>query len=67
YLPAQDELNLFWNGGAPVAGVLTGAGNWYWSSTEYTTGLAWSQRFSDGFQASSTKDNSHPVRCVRRW
>ena len=66
YLPARDELDLFWNGGAPVAGVDTGS-SWYWSSTEYATGQARAQRFSDGFQTSSTKNTLLLIRCVRRW
>ena len=65
YLPAQDELNLFWNGGAPVAGVLTD-GSWYWSSTESGTLHARIQRFSLGHQNGSLKDSMRPVRCVRR-
>ena len=65
YLPAQDELNLFWNGGAPVAGVLTD-GSWYWSSTESGTLHARIQRFSLGHQNGSLKDSVRPVRCVRR-
>ena len=28
YLPAKDELNLFWNGGTPVAAI----SGTYWSS-----------------------------------
>ncbi|MCT8970783.1 DUF1566 domain-containing protein [Microbaculum marinisediminis] len=67
YMPAQDELNLLWNGGTPVAGVLTDGTN-YWSSTENTgTNNAYRQRFSDGVQGTSNKrDNAFPTRCVRR-
>ena len=65
YLPAQDELDLFWNGGAPVAGVLTD-GSWYWSSTESGTLHARIQRFSLGHQNGSLKDSMRPIRCVRR-
>ncbi len=65
YLPARDELNLFYNGGAPVAGVST-SGNWYWSSTEYNHDNAWVGRFSDGFQHFNGKNNTPLVRCVRR-
>lgn len=66
YLPAKDELNLFWNGGSPVAGVQT-SGNWYWSSTESINTHAWRQRFSDGVSTSGNKSNSNIwIRCVRR-
>jgi hypothetical protein len=65
YLPAKDELDLFWNDGSPVAGVLTGSGNWYWSSTESSYTSAWIQRFSDGSQYGSNKNVSRLVRCVR--
>jgi hypothetical protein len=65
YLPAKDELDLFWNEGSPVAGVLTGSGNWYWSSTEISYNIAWIQRFSDGNQTVTTKSNGRLVRCVR--
>ena len=66
YLPAKDELVLFYNGGSPVAGVDT-SGTRYWSSTEISSFYAWLQRFSDGVKISHvTKLNSYLVRCVRR-
>lgn len=64
YLPAKDELNLFWNGGTPVAGVLTGT--YYWSSSEQGSVNAWLQRFSGGLQDIIDKNNGGAVRCVRR-
>lgn len=67
YLPAKDELNLFWNGGTPVAGVNTGGSSYYWSSTENDNLHAWFQTFSDGSQYNSfTKNATFLVRCVRR-
>lgn len=66
YLPAKDELNLFWNGGSPVAGVLTD-GTFYLASTEGSASDAWVQRFTDGSQFSTgQKANTWAVRCVRR-
>jgi hypothetical protein len=65
YLPAKDELNLFWNGSSPVAGVNT-SGSWYWSSTEISSSNAWIHRFSDGLQTSGLKSGIVLVRCVRR-
>lgn len=65
YLPARDELNLFWNGGTPVADVNT-SGSQYWSSTESTSAGAREQKFSDGVQGSVLKYGNLLVRCVRR-
>jgi hypothetical protein len=65
YLPAKDELDLFWNEGSPVAGVVTGSTNWYWSSTEYYLYSAWIQRFSDGNQNYDDTNYTLLVRCVR--
>lgn len=65
YLPAKSELNLFYNGGSPVAGVNT-SGSWYWSSTESGSVSAWFHRFSDGGQGADARGNSYLVRCVRR-
>lgn len=66
YLPAKDELNLFWHGSTPIAGVNTTSGGWYWSSTEGNNGNAWVQRFSDSVQHNVFKNGSYLVRCVRR-
>lgn len=65
YLPAQDELNLFWNGGSPLAGVLTD-GTYYWSASERDPNHARIQRFNDGYQGNSSKRDARQVRCVRR-
>lgn len=70
YLPAKDELAKIYAakniGGSKVAGTVDITGNYYWSSTEYSSGNAWLQRFSDGIQASTNKNNGFLVRCVRR-
>jgi hypothetical protein len=65
YLPAQDELNLFYNGGSPVAGI-DASGTWYWSSTEYNSFYAWGQRFNGDSQNFGSKFLTRAVRCVRR-
>lgn len=65
YLPAQNELNLFWNGGTPVAGVLTN-GTYYWSSTEANVSNVEIQRFDDGFQPTGNKPSPRALRCVSR-
>lgn len=78
YLPASDELNLFWlhlapgtastpasfkTGGAQALTVPT----YYWSSTEGSAAVARGQRFSDGNQLTSYKDDTtRLVRPVRR-
>lgn len=78
YLPAKDELNLFWlniapgksatpiafqTGGAQALAVPT----YYWSSTGYSVVGAWGQRFSDGTQGNSSgKTTSRLVRPVRK-
>lgn len=68
YLPAKDELAKINTAKASgsVAGTLDVAGNYYWSSSEGNTYTAWNQRFSDGYQSSSSKSSARYVRCVRR-
>jgi len=69
YLPAQDELNLFYtnkNEGA-LSGTFNESGTWYWSSSEVNSGLAWIQRISIGNQANGAKNSTtFAVRCARR-
>lgn len=64
YLPARDELNLFWNGGSPLAGVVTD-GSWYRASTEVTASNSYIQRFNDGSQQTTSKNLNLVTRCVR--
>lgn len=71
YLPARDELNLFWNSGAPVANVDESGSfpdGWYWSSTEVETfeNRAYDQNFNDGSTPFNGKSNAQAVRCVRK-
>lgn len=66
YLPAEDELALFWNGGTPVAGVLA-EGTWYWSSTEFDNSEAKVWRFNTGTSWNRPKGFTTAVRCVRRY
>ncbi|MGZ9108867.1 MAG: RCC1 domain-containing protein [Micavibrio sp.] len=65
YLPAEDELNLFWNGGSPVAGVNT-SGSYYVSSTESNNTDVRLQKFDNGQKVGFAKSGSRLVRCVRR-
>jgi hypothetical protein len=67
YLPNRYELNLMYTNAALIPGLDISA-NWYLSSTEYAYDGYWSQRFNDGYQATSDRKNynTHKVRCVRR-
>lgn len=77
YMPAKNELNLFWLNIAPrktqVPEFQTGGGQalhgsqYYWASTQYSSNYAWVQRFSDGNQSTFTKiGTGNRVRPVRR-
>lgn len=73
YLPAKDELNLFWTNSTSQGGALDLAsigintgGTYYWSSSENTNNHAWEQRFFDGDQYLYGKLGPRRVRCVRR-
>lgn len=62
YLPSRHELQLMYLNapeGLDVAG-------WYWSSTQYSAGLAWVQDFSYGYQYCDDKGGQRRVRPVRR-
>ncbi len=64
FLPSRDELNLLYENLHQQE--LGGLSNWhYWSSSEFNDGQAWSQRFIDGEQFSSRKDNEYLVRPIR--
>ena len=65
YLPTKAELNEMYEKKFQLGGF---TGNWYWSSSEYDSGDAYGQRFSDGRQGSSNKPNPDGrVRCVRKY
>jgi hypothetical protein len=64
--PAQTSVAAFQSGGAEA---MTFGSNRYWSSTEYSTTVAWSQEYSTSFPGTQdpyNKTNSHYVRAVRR-
>lgn len=65
YLPARDELNLFWNDGSPVANV-DESGSFYWSSFEASNTAARSARFSNGNGGINSKNFTRLLRCVRK-
>ena len=78
YLPAKDELEQLCSvkdtvnaaiekitaGDDTVTKLGTG---WYWSSSQGDNGNAWDQRFSDGYQGSSGKNDADSVRAVRAF
>lgn len=77
YMPAKNELNLFWLNIAPgktqVPEFQSGGeqalhgSQYYWASTQYSSNFAWSQRFSDGYQGSTSKTSTYRrARPVRR-
>lgn len=77
YMPAKNELNLFWLNIAPsktaVPDFKTGgpqalhASDWYWASTQNSMRYGWIQSFNDGTQANNNKDYTNTrVRPVRR-
>jgi hypothetical protein len=64
YLPSLNELYLLYLQKSVVGGF---ANDYYWSSTEYTNNLAWSQDFSIGIQNFLIKYNTFYVRAIRAF
>jgi hypothetical protein len=64
YLPSKYELNLLYLQRAMVGGF---AYNYYWSSTEHSSSLAWRQSFNNGGQYDYSKGNTYYVRAVRAF
>jgi hypothetical protein len=62
FLPSKDELNELYKNKVVVGGF---AGAWYWSSSEGSDGIAWSQDFGSGDQLYSYKGSTSTVRAVR--
>lgn len=61
FLPAKRQISLC---AATIPDKFEKA--WYWTSTQYSAGDAWSQYFNGGFQLTAYKDNKGRVRLVRR-
>lgn len=69
YLPSQVELYYLWavHETIEAGGNITNFQNaYYWSSTEYDTGVAWLQLFTDSTVNHFAKTYASGVRCVRR-
>ena len=64
YLPSKDELNKLYINRVAIGGF---ANNYYWSSTENTSGSAWWQIFGTGGQGASNKVSNLSVRAVRAF
>lgn len=69
YLPSQVELYYLWavHETIEAGGNITNFQNsLYWSSTEFSTNVAWRQLFPSGYQSYTNKTTAHGVRCVRQ-
>lgn len=64
YLPSKYELNLLYLQRTVVGGF---ANDYYWSSTEYDSSIAWSQSFGSGAQDYYIKGGPTNVRAVRAF
>ena len=62
YLPSQAEMHLL----AANLKDQFEQDDWYWTSTQYSSGNAWFQDFSYGYQRSHDKDGEARARAVRR-
>lgn len=64
YLPSKAELNLMYQQKGVIGGFTEII---YWSSSEADANTAWTQWFSDGFQAADVKSATLGVRAVRSF
>ena len=62
YLPSRFESALLY---ATLYKQIA-RGDWYWTSTQYSSRNAWFQYFSTGFQLNNSKDLRARARAVRR-
>ena len=68
FLPSKDELNLLYqNLGKRVMLSNTTNNDYYWSSSQGNSYDSWLQRFSDGNQYHTTKEDTFSVRAVRAF
>ena len=66
FLPSEGELMLMYTN-LRQAGVGGFASNFYWSSTEFDSNIAWYQYFFSGLQFYDTKYDALPARAVRAF
>ena len=69
FMPSKNEFNIIYNNRTVITGQGGEAfrtGTSYWSSSESSNNLAWSQNFSLGIQPSYNKNASYLCRLLRR-
>ena len=64
HLPSKNELSWLYEQKSVVGGI---AYNFYWSSTEGSSTIAWAQSFDNGLQFDYGKLNTFRVRAVRAF
>jgi hypothetical protein len=64
YLPSKDELNLLFVNQARIGGF---GPYYYWSSSEFDAGTAWTQAFDLSSQYAYAKNGASHVRAVRSF
>ena len=69
FLPSINELNQMYDNRATLEAVsgFTAFSDYYWSSTEVDSGIAWEQGFGNGGQYANFKDYAGYVRAVRAF
>ena len=73
YLPSKEELDLMYQNKATIdatAGANGGSGiasDYYWSSTEHNSNIAWTLYFDNGSQNFYGKNSPNRVRAVRAF
>ncbi|MDR1216529.1 MAG: DUF1566 domain-containing protein [Treponema sp.] len=66
FLPSKDELDLMYQN-LKRKGLGGFYGDYYWSSSQYSTYNSWYQYFNGGSQGYYHKDTTHRVRAVRAF
>jgi hypothetical protein len=67
-VPTKGELNMLFQNRAAIGGLDESGSDpagWYWSSSQSGNYYAWAQRFSDGYQTSSSESYGSSLRLVR--
>ena len=64
YLPSKEELNKLYLNRTLIGGL---SGDYYWSSTEGSSNIAWNQFFTSGNQYASDKSYTVYVRAIRAF
>ena len=67
YLPSKDELNKLYQNKTAVGGFAETSYSVYWSSSEYSSYIAWGQFFISGGQYNGNKNCYARVRAVRAF